>query len=164
MGKDFTPHQGGCSCGHVRYEVLSEPLIVHACHCTWCQTQSGGAFAINALIEAERVNLLKGEVETIDTPSPSGAGQVIHRCPKCKIALWSNYCEAIPGDVIRFIRVGTLDNPNLCPPDVHIFTSTKQAWFQLPEGAQAVAETYELAKTWRPESIERLQVIREKLG
>lgn len=164
MTKQFEKLQGGCSCGHVRYEVTSTPLIVHGCHCSWCQTQSGSAFAINALIEADRVKILSGEVETIDTPSPGGVGQVIARCPRCKVAVWSNYNMFMPGDRIRFLRAGTLDNPNLMPPDVHIYTATKQDWVILPPDDQAADEFYEFGTTWSPESQKRIEVVRQAMA
>lgn len=155
MKKEFETHEGGCSCGHVRYKVKSDPLIVHCCHCTWCQRQSGAAFAINALIEADCVELLSGDVEVIDTPSPSGAGQDIARCPKCKVAVWSNYEFGGLRERVRFIRVGSLDDPNRLPPDVHIFTTTKQPWIILPKDDYAVDEFYDSSKTWSIGSLKR---------
>lgn len=144
---------GGCTCGHVRYRMTSKPMFVHCCHCRWCQRQTGAAFALNALIEADRVQLLQGEVEIVPVPSPSGRGQKISRCPKCRIAVWSNYGGA--GDAVHFIRVGTLDDPDRFPPDIHIFTSSKQPWVMLPPGARAVPEYYRLEETWPKESRER---------
>ena len=51
------PLSGGCTCRGVRYRMMSEPLFVHCCHCRWCQRETGTAFALNALIEAERVTV-----------------------------------------------------------------------------------------------------------
>ena len=147
------PIEGGCDCRTIRYRVLSAPLVVHCCHCRWCQRESGASFALNAVIEADRVELLAGEPECIHTPSASGKGQKIHRCPTCKLAMWSNYSGA--GDAVRFIRVGTLDNPDLLPPDIHIFTSTKQPWVTLPPGARAVTEYYDREEVWSADSLER---------
>jgi hypothetical protein len=93
---------------------------------------------------------VQGEVELIDTPSESGKGQKIARCPKCKVALWSHYAGAGPS--MRFVRVGTLDDPRPFPPDIHVFTSTKQAWFTLPAGARAFAEFYNPKQEWSAES------------
>lgn len=145
--------EGGCDCREVRYRLTSRPMFVHCCHCRWCQRESGAAFALNALIESDRVELLHGEPELVMTPSNSGKGQKIARCPKCRIALWSNYGGA--GDVIRFVRVGTLDNPDAFPPDVHIFTSTKQPWVVLPPGVPAVPEYYKSSELWPKESLAR---------
>jgi len=148
-----TSFEGGCTCRAVRYRMVTPPMFVQCCHCRWCQRETGTAFALNALIEADRVELLQGEVEVIDTPSNSGKGQRIARCPKCRIALWSNYGGA--GDLVRFVRIGTLDQPDRLPPDIHIFVSSKQPWVVLPPGAPAVTEYYKAADYWPKESLER---------
>ncbi|MBV9252003.1 MAG: GFA family protein [Acetobacteraceae bacterium] len=152
--------EGGCTCGQVRYRVTGRPLIVHACHCRWCQRETGTAHALNALYEADRVVHLGAEPEMVDTPSASGKGQRIARCPVCRVAVWSNYAGG--GPAVRFIRVGTLDDPDQCPPDIHIFTSSKQPWVTLPSSAMAVPEFYDLDKVWPPESLERRRIMREK--
>ena len=90
------PAEGGCGCRAVRYRMETEPLFVHCCHCRWCQRETGASFALNAMIEAERVTLLSGAPEPVDTPSASGRGQRIARCPRCRIALWSHYSGAGP--------------------------------------------------------------------
>jgi len=153
-------YDGGCTCRHVRYRMTSKPLFVHCCHCSWCQRETGAAFALNAMIEADRVQLLEGDVQVIDTPSNSGKGQRISRCPKCLIAVWSNYGGA--GDSLRFVRVGTLDNPGALPPDIHIFTSSKQPWMVLPAGARAVPEYYKSSEQWPKESLERRAALMSK--
>ena len=144
---------GGCTCRSVRYRMTSKPMFVHCCHCRWCQRETGASFALNALIESTRVELLQGEVDVVDTPSQSGKGQKIARCPKCRVAVWSNYGGG--GDKVRFVRVGTLDEPDRLPPDIHIFTSSKQPWVVLPPGTPAVAEYYKSADHWPQESLER---------
>lgn len=144
---------GGCTCRAVRYRMTRAPLFVHCCHCRWCQRETGTAFALNALIEADHVVLLEGSVEAVDTPSASGKGQRISRCRRCMIALWSNYGGG--GDALRFVRVGTLDEPDRLPPDIHIFTSSKQPWVVLPPGAPAMAEYYDAKSHWPKESLER---------
>jgi len=146
-------HDGGCTCGAVRYRMTSGPLFVHCCHCRWCQRESGSAFALNALIEASRVLVSKGAPEMVDTPSNSGKGQQIARCPTCRIGLWSNYGGL--GDVVRFVRVGTLDDPDRLPPDVHIYTMSKQPWVVLPPGVPAMEQYYKSAELWPRESLER---------
>src|SRR6478752_4303388 len=138
--------EGGCSCRAVRYRLTSRPLFVHCCHCRWCQRESGAAFALNALIESDRVETLSGKPEEILTPSESGKGQRIVRCPACRVALWSHYAGA--GDAIKFVRVGTLDHPDAFPPGVHIFAASKQPWVVLPPGTPAVPEYYNSAELW----------------
>jgi len=144
---------GGCTCRHVRYRLASRPLFVNCCHCTWCQRETGSAFAVNAMIEAERVELIGGAPECIDTPSNSGKGQKIWRCPKCHVAVWSNYAGA--GDALKFVRVGTLDEAARVPPNIHIFTATKQPWVVFPPGMPVVDEYYKAADYWPKESLER---------
>ena len=152
--------EGGCTCRHIRYRLTGRPLIVHACHCRWCQRETGTAHALNAMYEADRVQHLAAEPEMIDTPSASGKGQRIARCPICKVAVWSNYAGS--GPIARFVRVGTMDHPDSCPPDIHIFTSSKQPWVTLPPGARAVPEFYDLDAVWSAESLERRRMMRAK--
>ena len=151
MNSDF--HDGGCDCRYVRYRMHGRPLFVHCCHCRWCQRETGSAFVLNAMIEADRVTLASGEVDVVDTPSNSGKGQKIARCPNCRIAVWSNYAGG--GDAVRFVRVGTLDDPDAFPPDVHIFTASKQPWVVLPPGTPAFAEYYKASEIWPAESLAR---------
>jgi hypothetical protein len=150
---EYAPLDGGCTCGAVRFRMTTQPMFVNCCHCSWCQRETGTAFALNAMIETDRVQLLQGEVEVINTPSSSGKGQKIARCPFCKIAVWSNYSGA--GDAVRFVRVGTLDEPGRLPPDIHIFTSTKQPWVALPPGTPAVEEYYKASEMWPADSLTR---------
>ncbi len=153
---------GGCTCGNVRYRLNGRPLIVHACHCTWCQRETGTAHALNAVYEAERVTHLKAEPELIDTPSASGKGQRIARCPLCKVAVWSNYPQA--GPAVRFVRVGTIDDPSQCPPDIHIFTSTKLSWVTFGPKERVVEEFYDLNEIWSDEAKERRRIMCERMG
>jgi hypothetical protein len=153
---------GGCTCGNVRYRLMSKPLFVHCCHCRWCQRETGASFALNAMIEAERVILLQGEPEVVVTPSNSGKGQKIMRCPICCIALWSNYAGA--GDAVRFVRVGTLDDPDRLPPDIHIFTASKQPWVVLSANVPAVEEYYDRNDYWPEDSLERRRILRTRMG
>jgi hypothetical protein len=147
------PLDGGCDCRQVRYRVRMRPLFVHCCHCRWCQRESGASFALNAMIETDRVERLAGEAELVDTPSNSGKGQLIARCPRCRVALWSHYAGA--GRRVAFVRVGTLDQPDHLPPDIHIFTASKQPWVLIPPGVPAVPEYYAREQYWPAESLAR---------
>lgn len=152
--------EGGCTCGAVRYRLSSVPLFVHCCHCRWCQRETGAAFAINALIEADRTDTLGARPEVVRTPSASGKGQNIARCPECRIAVWSNYPGL--GELVNFIRVGTLDDPDRLPPDIHIYTMSKQPWVVLPPGTPVAHAYYDRREYWPAESLERLR--RAKAG
>ena len=151
------PAEGGCDCRRVRYRLASAPLFVHCCHCRWCQRESGASFALNAMIESDRLTNLGDAPELVDTPSESGQGQQIARCPTCRVAVWSHYAGS--GPVLSFVRVGTLDQPDLLPPDVHIFTASKQSWVVLPPGVPAVPVYYERERLWPAASLARWQAV-----
>jgi hypothetical protein len=144
---------GGCSCGAMRYRLSSRPMFTNCCHCLDCQKQTGGAFAINAMIETSRIEMLSGEPVVIEMPSPSGRGHEVHRCPKCDVALWSNYGRRT---WMRFVRVATLDEPHAIKPDAHIFTRSRVPWVTLPEDIPAFEIYYDTPKQWSPESLARL--------
>jgi hypothetical protein len=141
--------------------MTSRPLFVHCCHCRWCQRETGASFALNAMIEADRVVHLGDEPEIVVTPSNSGKGQKIARCPTCRVAVWSNYAGA--GEAVRFVRVGTLQDPDRLPPDIHIFTASKQPWVVIPPGVPAVEEYYEREQHWPKESLERREALLARL-
>ena len=131
---------GGCACGEIRYRLLEKPIVVQSCHCRWCQRESGSAFAVNALIETERVELTGGTPDSVVRPSESGRGQEVVLCPTCKVVVWSHYGGV--GAKASFVRVGTLDNPDKCPPAAHIYTESKQARVRLPDGAEVFEKYY----------------------
>jgi hypothetical protein len=134
-----------------------DPMFVHCCHCTSCQTETGSAFVINALIESDRVETLKGLPTAVMTPSESGRGQQVWRCPDCQVALWSNYGGA--KDILRFVRVGTLDEPGKVEPDIHIYTRSRLPWVRLPDDALAVDAYYDSSEIWPAESLERRKAL-----
>ncbi len=157
MTKNGNTYEGGCTCGAIRFRMESQPLFVHCCHCHWCQRETGASFALNAIIEADRVMILQGEPEMFLTPSNSGKGQKIWRCPRCCVALWSNYSGA--GDKLHFVRVGTLDEAYRLQPNMHIFTASKQPWVVIPQGQAAVGEYYDREECWPEDSLARLKQI-----
>ena len=157
MTEENSTFEGGCICNAIRYRLETGPLFVHCCHCHWCQRETGTSYALNAMIEADRVTLLWGKPEAIRTPSNSGKGQIIWRCKECHIALWSNYSGA--GDKVHFVRVGTLDEAHRLPPDIHIFTASKQPWVVIPDGHEAVLEYYDRDQYWTEESLVRRKLL-----
>jgi hypothetical protein len=149
--------EGGCACGAVRYRLASAPLFVHCCHCLNCQRQTGSAFVINLLIEADRVELLAGEPQRVDVPRDRGV-QRIFRCPECQVAVYSEYGSP----VVRFVRGGTLDDPSRVVPDVHIYTRSKVGWVRLPEDAPAFDGYYDESKLWPADSLRRFEAVRHR--
>ena len=148
---------GRCTCGAVRFRLTDRPLFVHACHCRWCQRETGTAFVMNAMIETACVEVTAGQTLEVLTPSASGKGQRVHRCPACHVALWSHYAGA--GPKFAFVRVGTLEDPDACPPDIHIFTESRQPWVVLPEGVPAVPVFYDRQALWPAESLARREKV-----
>jgi hypothetical protein len=148
--------EGGCACAAVRYRLESAPMFVHCCHCRDCQRQTGSAFVINALIETDRISLLSGDPAPVAVPTDSGRPHRIYRCPACRIALWSDY-GGRPS--LRFVRVGTLDDPAALPPDVHIFTRSKLPWIELPNAFPAFEIYYDMQALWPAASLERRRAI-----
>jgi hypothetical protein len=147
--------EGGCACGEVRYRLTSEPLFTHCCHCLNCQRQTGSAFVINLLIEADRVELLGRELQAVDVPRDDGSSQRIYRCPSCQVAVYSEYGRP----EVRFVRAGTLDEPRDVTPDVHIFTKSRVDWVTLPESVPAVEIYYDRNELWPAESLRRLEAV-----
>jgi hypothetical protein len=154
------PLEGGCSCGAVRFRLASDPLFVHCCHCLNCQRQTGSAFVINLLIEADRVDLLAGDPEPVDVPRDDGSTQRIFRCPACQVAVFSEYTRPD----VWFVRGGTLDQPSAISPDVHIFTKSKLPWVTLPESVPAFEVYYDMQELWPPASLERAAALRAARG
>ncbi|TMJ34049.1 MAG: GFA family protein [Alphaproteobacteria bacterium] len=146
---------GGCACGAVRYRLKTPPMFVNCCHCRDCQRETGSAFVINGVIEADRIEMLKGNPEPVSMPTDSGRPHDIYRCPDCRIALWSDYGRR----PIRFVRVSTLDEAAAFKPDAHIFTRSKLPWVRLPEDAPAFEVYYEMNKLWPAESLKRREAL-----
>ena len=147
--------EGGCACGAVRYRLTSDPLFIHCCHCLSCQRQTGSAFVINLLIEADRVELVAGAPEPVDVPRDDGSKQRIYRCPTCQVAVFSEYGRP----EVRFVRGGTLDEPSSIEPDVHIYTRSKLPWIRLPDSVPAFDVYYDSRALWPAASLARLKAV-----
>ena len=149
---------GGCACGAIRYRLTNAPMIVHACHCRDCQKQTGSAFVINLWIERQFVEMSGKEPVAFRLPSgSSGKPHDVLRCAKCGTAVWSRY-HAAPGDTV-LLRAGTLDDPSLTTPDVHIFTRSKLPWLELPKDAKVFDAYYKTDDVWSPENLVRWKAL-----
>ena len=149
---------GGCACGAVRYRLTDEPLFTHCCHCLNCQRQTGSAFVINVLIEADRVQVLAGAPEPVDVARDGDRTQRIYRCPDCQVAVYSEY----GWPELWFVRGGTLDEPSSVSPDVHIYTRSKLPWVELPESTPRFDVYYDRRTLWPPRSNERIDALRAR--
>ena len=178
-----TPIEGGCGCRRLRYKIEQTPLFVHCCNCHQCQRETGSAFVLNAMIETDNVALLPSAAAQasgglaavtkpilILTPSESGNGQLIARCPHCFVAVWSYYAGA--GPYVVFVRAGTLDKQSvdgsniegIPRPDIYIFAKFKQPWVLYPEEARqsglVCEEYYDRREKWPSKALERMERIR----
>ncbi|MGI3168565.1 GFA family protein [Pseudooceanicola sp. C21-150M6] len=151
--------QGQCNCGAVRYTLTVAPIVTHACHCTWCQRETGAAFAVNAVVERSAITLDAGAPVATTLASQSGRGQIVQRCAACGVTLWSHYAQS--GPAIAFLRVGTLDPDHDIVPDVHIYTSTRRPWLPLPEATRVFEEFYNPREVWGEEGLSRFADARE---
>lgn len=148
--------QGGCHCGAVRYRLNRAPMFVNCCHCTDCQTQTGGAFVINGLIETAEVIILQGAPVAAAMPTSSGRPHDVYRCATCGTAVWSDYGRR---PALRFVRLSTLDDKTRFTPDAHIFVRSKQPWVVLPADVRAFDIFYDMKTEWTPESLARREAI-----
>lgn len=149
------PLEGGCACGAVRYRLTGAPIVTHACHCRKCQRRSGSAFAVNAMIEADCISLLGQTPEIVPTPSSLPEGQKAHRCPVCRVEVWSNH--AAFGDGIVMLHVGTLDRGEAIAPDIHCYTASRHPWVIVPEDVRAFPQGYEPDEVWSDEVRRRVE-------
>jgi hypothetical protein len=147
---------GRCACGAVTYRLASEPMFVHCCHCLNCQRQTGSAFVINLLIEADRVEV-EGETVAIPVPRDDGSMQIVHRCASCQVALFSDY----GWPELLFVRAGTLTDPSAVAPDVHIYTRSKVPWLDIPAGTPSFEAYYDSSTLWPAASLARARAIRD---
>jgi hypothetical protein len=150
-----TRREGGCSCGAVRYRLSGDPLFVNCCHCVLCQRHSGSAFALNLVIEADRVEILAGEPKPVDVETDDGRIKTRFRCPACQVAVFTR--SAHPG--LRFVPAGTLDDPSAIRPGAHIFTRSKLPWVVLEGSTPAFVASYERESVWPAPSLARLAAL-----
>ena len=182
------PIEGGCSCKALRYRLNRSPIIIHCCNCESCQRETGSAFAVNLVVEADQVELLPSGRHSTESnlehgdmfkpklilmPSESGRGPLVARCPICFVAVWSYYPDG--GPFLSFIRGGTLDKTSvdgssikeLLQPDLFIFTKFKQPWVVYPaaaiEDGKVMAEFYDPKECWPEEALTRFAATRKKI-
>ena len=153
--------EGRCSCGALAYRMTSRPIITHCCHCSYCQRETGSAFAINAMIEADRIEVLSGKSVEQTIPSLSEKGLIMVRCAQCQTTVWTHYMQ---DRFASWVRVGTLDTPQEISPDVHIYTGTKQPWVTIPKNIPSFEVFYDWDHNtfWPKASKERDRVLLEQ--
>ena len=123
--------EGGCRCGAVRYELEAADLpLTYACHCIDCQTWSGSAFALHAIV-AEDALTISDSGHAFRLPEGQEAMPSEHiGCAACLTRI-ANRNPALPGFLV--LRVGTLDRSSEVAPALHIWTRQKQPWLTIEE-------------------------------
>lgn len=146
---DF-PCEGGCACGAVRYRLLEDPLGLHVCHCTDCQTVTGSAFVMCMPVHSRSLELLKGDPKAVSFESPDGLAKCNRRCPDCGCIVWSEI-DGLPE--ILALQPGTLDVTSWLEPVAHIWTSSAQPWVEIPTDVLAYEkqpkDDLELVRAWK---------------
>ena len=149
--------EGGCGCGHVRYQVEGEPIFVNNCHCRQCQQQTGGTSVVNAFYENERVSVTSGSLSEHIVAAGSGGPHVICRCSECGMAMWSFYPRM--GRLALGLRVGTLDDPASLTPNAAIYVADKMPWVTLPEGIPHFDAYYDYRELLTPDQVARMDAL-----
>jgi len=151
--------EGGCSCDSVRYSLLDKPMFTHCCHCHLCQQLTGSAFIINSSIEGSNFKLNKGNLTNFVGPSGSGSKHKLKRCSKCGDPIVSYFGQT---EYLAWIKVASLDNPDLFPPQAHIFVNTKLKWLLIGDEIPQFSGIYNFKETWPLSSYKRLSLVRKK--
>ncbi|PSR79437.1 hypothetical protein BD289DRAFT_442400 [Coniella lustricola] len=86
-------------------------------------------------------------------PQESGEAQVVTRCPKCSITVWTVYPNSGPS--VKLVRGGTLDRAWLVEPDLHLYVRSKRSFFKIEDGKPQFRAGYDRNAVWRKESLER---------
>jgi hypothetical protein len=123
------PLDGGCQCGAVHYAITGEPVALFACHCTACQRFSGTAFGMGLAVAPGAFRLTRGAPKSVDRIAESGNTVTAWFCPDCGVRLFSGEMDLPEG---RWLRAGTLDDPSILPPPVHIWTRSALLWTVIP--------------------------------
>ena len=118
-------YEGGCLCGSVRYVAEGVPVNQRICHCRLCQKALGAAFNARLLFRSADVRV-------------SGAATRFHSSPDLQRA----FCGACGTTLFSFrhsrdvvaLTAGSLDDPSQFQPDMHFWTSSRQAWVKLDDG------------------------------
>lgn len=167
MPETYTGH---CNCGSATYTLSGPPIVINACHCTYCQRESGSAFALNAFFESDRMNITaEPSLERTPLSTKSGREQHQYRCPKCKVVLYSLYGQPGNGDFMRVLKVGTLDEESrvrgkgVWEPTVHIYTGNKHSWVSIEDGKPKYEAQAKPKECWPKEALERMGVVTGKI-
>jgi hypothetical protein len=115
---------GGCMCGAIRYRFSAPPMVTRWCWCRDCQFLGAGSGTVNVCFPTSAFTL---QGEPRDYVSSAESGSVMHRrfCGSCGTPLFS---EAESRPHLVFVRVGTLDHPEIGRPNQTTWVSSAPSW------------------------------------
>ena len=143
------PISGGCQCGALSYQLGATPIVLYFCHCSECQKQSASAFGQSMRIYQKDLTI-SGDLASFTRHGALQNDLVCEFCPRCGTRLFhrrANYADTLN------IKAGTLDDTSWLKPAGHIWTNSKQGWFEIAPGELSYREqpkNYDkLIKRWQ---------------
>ena len=119
---------GNCHCGAIRYEAEIEPKRVGICHCTDCQTFSGGAFRASVLVGEANFRLIEGDPAVYEKVAESGAMRKLAFCAKCGTHVFGMTAGT---DARSYsVRVGTLAQRADLAPVAQVWARSSLPWLE----------------------------------
>ena len=148
---EWSPREGGCECGAIRFRLSAPPLFVHACHCHGCQRATGSAFILSMFVCVEDFQLSHGEPALTEVPGGSGEMRQSYHCMACGSLVFGTIRQRE-----RVLRPGCFDQTDWFMVGAHIWTESKQPWLTLPDNALAFPQSYARENVWPAEALARL--------
>ena len=115
--------RGGCLCENLRYVSEVLPNETGYCHCRLCQRSTGAPVLAWATFPVAAFAYEKGTPK-IYRSSSHGQREFCDLCGT-QIA----YRESVGATTVD-INVATLDAPEAHPPESHVWTGSRIAWFE----------------------------------
>lgn len=129
-------HEGGCLCGAVRFEIKGTPGHSGACHCANCRRWSGGVY-LSIEVKPEDMSISVSDGLTAFASSDWAERAF---CKSCGSSLWYKVTAPGPFQNMRYLGLGTLDDPNGLPLTEELFIDHK------PDGYSFEQETRQITK------------------
>jgi hypothetical protein len=128
---------GGCHCGHVRYEAEIDPQDVSICHCTDCQSLTGSAFRVTVETAADNVRLTAAPPKLYIKTAANGAKRLQYFCGECGSPLLTTG----EGEAAAFwgIRWGSIRQRESLVPKRQIWCRSAVPWIADVPGLPGVA-------------------------
>ena len=114
---------GGCQCGSIRYEVTGEPIMMAICHCTMCRRANAAPAVAWAMFKQSDVSFPGSEPKLYASSQEAQRGF----CENCgsQISFLASFLLGLVD-----ITIGSLDDPELAPPQFHYSYATHLSWME----------------------------------